>query len=96
MTVTTNGTAPVTIIFFTLEYKSVSVTAATKMALDETGEHLSPKNEPEMIAPAAALVLTPPPFASTMSTTPMVPMVPKLVPRANETRHDNKNANKIK
>ena len=69
---------------------------ATKFALEEVGAQRSPKKAPENIAPAVTFRSTPPPFAKTINTTPIVPTVPKLVPKVKETMQDNINANNMK
>ena len=95
-TETMKGRFPVRNIFRTLAYSLVSVNAATRLALEEVGEHRSPKYAPEMMAPAARFKSTWPLLAKTINTTPIVPKVPKLVPRMKETRQVSKNARRMK
>ena len=79
-----NGIKDVFIIFGMLSVTFVFVRSATKSALVDTGEHLSPKKMPESIAPPENTGFTPMAFASVMQMTPMVAAVPKEVPVKNE------------
>ena len=77
-----SGTIAVFIISFTLSKIFVPVTPATRLALEETGEHLSPKYMPDIITPAVITGSTPPLLAKVIKITPTVPAVPNEVPRA--------------
>ena len=58
---------------------------AVNTALEDIGEHLSPKYARAMIAPAAMLIFTLPLFAKIIITIPIVPTVPKAVPSKKDT-----------
>ena len=61
----------------------------------DTGEHRSPKNTPERIAPPVRISLHPIAFAMVMQITPMVAAVPNAVPVRTDTRQFKRNAIKI-
>ncbi|MPM60599.1 hypothetical protein SDC9_107451 [bioreactor metagenome] len=73
-------------MFFMFIKSSVSVRLAIRLALEDIGEHLSPKYAPAIIAPAAILVFTSPLFAMTIRASPTVLTVPSEVPSKKETR----------
>ena len=66
----------------TLSYSRVSVTVATRLALEEAGAVRSPKYAPLSTAPAINAGGTPPDRARVIRMTPTVPTTPKLVPSA--------------
>lgn len=70
-------------MFFMFIKSSVSVRLAIRWALEDIGEHLSPKYAPVIIAPAAILVFTSPLFAMTIRASPTVLTVPSEVPSKN-------------
>ena len=84
--VRTKGTAAVLNIFRILSNRFVSVTEATRIALLESGEHLSPKKQPEITAPPLITGLTPAVPAIVILITPIVAAVPNEVPVIKETR----------
>ena len=75
-----NGIKDVFIIFGILSLTFVFVRSATKRALVDTGEHLSPKKIPESIAPPENIGFTPIAFESVIHMMPMVAALPKEVP----------------
>ena len=83
-------------MFARFRYRRVRVKTATRLALEDMGEHLSPKYAPAMIAPAATLMSTCPLLARTMRITPMVPTVPKEVPSRKDIRELRINADSTK
>ena len=52
-----SGRRAVLIMAFTFSNISVPVTAATRLALEDTGEHLSPKYTPLIRAPAVSIII---------------------------------------
>ncbi len=63
---------------------SVPAIAGARFVVSESGDILSPKYAPEMIAPAAIGDGIPRPIAIPMSARPIVPIVPQDVPVASE------------
>ena len=63
---------------------SVPAIAGARFVVSERGDILSPKYEPEIIAPAAIGAGIPSPVATPISATPIVPAVPHEVPVARE------------
>ena len=61
---------------------SVWVTFATRLALEDAGDALSPKYRPDITAPPVSTVEMPLARAMVSKITPMVAETPKLVPRA--------------
>src|SRR4051812_17522138 len=82
-------------IFFIFIYTSVLVIFATRFALDDIGEHLSPKYAPAIIAPPRTFTFTPPVLPITIKAMPTVPIVPKEVPIKNEIKLEIKKADKM-
>ena len=76
----TNGSIDVFIIPGMLSTTFVFVRSATRSALVETGEHLSPKNMPESTAPPESIGLMPMAFAIVIQITPIVAALPNDVP----------------
>ncbi|MPN17124.1 hypothetical protein SDC9_164474 [bioreactor metagenome] len=58
---------------------------ATKFALEDIGEHLSPKYAPAIIAPEAIFKLIFPALAIKINATPTVLTVPNDVPKRKDT-----------
>lgn len=73
----------------------VFVTVATKCALEDIGEFLSPTYAPLMIAPTSGAMDIFPVLAMIMRMIPMVPTVPNDVPNKKETSVLNKKANSM-
>ena len=65
-------------------YRSALAVAEASRVVSDSGESLSPKWEPEIIAPAAKGRGTPMPAATPMSATPTVAAVPQQAPVARE------------
>ena len=96
MQVSTIGMADERIIFLMFFIRSVPVMAATRLALEEIGEHLSPQKAPARTAPAVIGTLTPPLRARIIITTPIVPAVPKELPRMRAIKQVMRKAHRIK
>ena len=75
-----NGITDVLTIPGILLLTSVFVRSATSSALVDTGEHLSPKNTPERIAPPASIGFIPIASDIVMHMTPTVAALPNDVP----------------
>ena len=90
--VSTNGTMDVLNISFILLYRFVPVTSETSRALVETGEHLSPQNTPDNIAPpiTTGSILNASPMVIQIE--PIVAAVPKAVPVRNDRAQLSRNA----
>lgn len=58
----------------------------TNIALDDMGEHLSPKYAPDIIAPVTIARFILPAFAITIIAIPIVLTVPKEVPKSRDTK----------
>jgi hypothetical protein len=86
------GTIEVLNMSFMLLYKFVPVTSETNSALVETGEHLSPQNTPDKIAPpiSTGFMLKASPIVIQMD--PIVAAVPKAVPVRKESPQLSRNA----
>ena len=81
-----NGKKDVLIISGMLSMTFVFVRSATRRALVDTGEHRSPKNMPERIAPPESMGFTSMAFAIVIHITPVVAAVPKDVPVRKEIK----------
>ncbi len=90
------GIAAVFIISRMFSYISVRVTSDTRRVLVDTGEQLSPKKAPDIIALPAITGLTPIVWAMAIQIAPIVAAVPKDVPIRKDTKQFNKKARRIK
>lgn len=90
-----SGTMAVLTIRRILSKIFVWVSSETSSALVDTGEHRSPKNTPERIAPPVRISLHPIAFCHAQQITPMVAAVPNAVPVRTDTRQFKRNAIKI-
>ena len=66
-------------------HRSVSTTAGVRLVVSESGDILSPKNEPDTTAPAVQYSGTPRAWPIPMMARPTVPTVPQEVPVASDT-----------
>ena len=86
------GTAPVLIIPLMLPKMPVFVMSATRRALVDTGEHLSPKKMPERMAPPVRAGLMPRALPMVMHITPIVATLPNDVPVRKDIKEFMRNA----